>query len=169
MTGLPDASGPEDGRREGRSRRRLAFVAGLIVALILAAAVRDGPDLQPFEGAPGDAARIWDLAVDARHPCWLRVQREGRPVIRVNCFAERGVLYIHSNRMAPVASWFGRSWTQAVAGHPDLEVLTEGHVYPLRAVRQETEAERVRILKARGYGYVPDGIEVFALLPRVVD
>ena len=88
------------------------------------------------------------------------------PVIRVNCFAEAGVLYTHSNRMASMASWLGRSWTQAVADQPELDVLIDGRVYPLRAVREESEAERVRILKARGYGYVPDGIQVFALVPR---
>ena len=166
MTGEPDANGPDDGSRSGRSRRRAVIVGGVLVAVVLGAMLHGGPEMPPFEGERGGSARVWDFAVDARQPCWLRVDRERRPVIRVNCFAEAGVLYTHSNRMASMASWLGRSWTQAVADQPELDVLIDGRVYPLRAVREESEAERVRILKARGYGYVPDGIQVFALVPR---
>lgn len=123
-------------------------------------------DVVPFVGEAGDASRSFPYAIDAREPCWLRVQREERPVIRVNCFAIDGVLYTHSNRMVPVAKLFDSSWTQTVAGAPELEVLIEDKIYPLRAERVVVEAERYQILVDRHYSYVPDGIEVYALVDR---
>ena len=154
-----------DERKTGRWRRLVIIVIVVVAAFVLIGVARGGREPPPFEGERGDANRRWDLAVDARQPCWLRVQRERRPVIRVNSFAVDGTLYTHSNRMAPVASWLGRSWTQAVAREPTLDVLIEGAIYSLKAARVTDDAERRRILEARGYGYVPDGIQVFALAP----
>lgn len=151
-----------------RSRK---WIAGTILTAALVAvalwSLRETTPGPAFEGSAGNPARSWPYPIDARERCWLRVQREHRRVIRVNCFAINNTLYTHSNRFAPVASLPGRSWTQAIARSPALDVLIEDRIYPMRAIRTASEDERVRILKARGYSYVPDGIQVYALVPRI--
>jgi hypothetical protein len=149
-----------------KNRKRNIALILLILVVALAASLRGRDTNIGFVGEQGDSARFWPLSIDAREPCWLRVRREDRPVIRVNCFAIDGVLYTHSNRFVPVASLFGKSWTQTVAQHPELEVLVEDRIYSLRAERIESETRRRRILVERHYTFIPDGIQVYALLPR---
>lgn len=137
-----------------------------LVVLITLVVIRsfyrtDIPD--EFVGGAGDASRTWPYTIDAKQPCWLRLQRESRPIIRVNCFAIDGVLYTHSSRTAPVASWFGRSWIQTAERHPEIEVLIEGNIYRLQATKIAREPRRREILKARYSWYIPDGISVYRL------
>lgn len=145
------------------SRGILTFT--LVATVVLGAvAARSNRNATPtFDGDRGNATRVWQYSADARQRCWLRLQRQDRPVIRVNCFAVDGVLYTHSNRFVPVARMLGKSWTQTVEQHPALEVLIEDKVYALNAVRTKNEEQRKRILVARHYSYIPDGIQVYAL------
>jgi len=149
------------------SRRIFVFT---IVALAVVASFASFNNHNPppdFVGEKGDAKRYWLYPIDARQYCWLRLKREYRPVIRLNCFAVKGVLYTHSNRFVPVANLLGKSWTQTVEQHPELEVLIEDKTYSLRAVRIKSEDRRKHILAARHYTYIPDGIQVYALQSRV--
>ena len=149
-------------------RLSVALIAALMSILILVTlglTVTRRP-VAAFVGEPGQSDRIWAYAIDAREPCWLRVDRGKRPVIRVNCFAIDGVLYTHSSRFAPIYSLLGGSWTQTVADSPELEVMIDGRIYLLRASRVVNESRRRQILTDRAYSYVPDGIQVYALKPR---
>jgi hypothetical protein len=101
---------------------------------------------------------------DARVPCWLKLNREVRPVIRVNCFAADGILYTHSNRFVPLARLAGRSWTTSVEHDNRIQIALEDRVYAVVATMISDERQRVRMLKARGYSYVPDAIQVYALV-----
>lgn len=147
--------------------RRISVVTIVTLAMVASFAFLNNRNPQPdFVGEKGDVKRIWLYPIDARQRCWLRLKREDRPVIRVNCFAVDGVLYTHSNRFVPVANLFGKSWTQTVEQHAELEVLIEDKIYSLRAVRTESEDRREHILAARHYTYIPDGIQVYALQSR---
>ncbi len=108
----------------------------------------DPPDHFPYE-------------IDAREPCWLKIDREERPVFRVNCFAIDGTLHTHSSRYVPIANLLGGSWTRTVAEHPDIKVYIEDKVYPLTIERIHNEDWRVQVLIDRGYPYVPDAIQVY--------
>lgn len=149
--------------------RRKIFVLTIVALAVVASFASFTNHNAPtdFVGKKGDAKRYWRYPIDARQHCWLRLKREYRPVIRVNCFAVKGVLYTHSNRFAPVASLLGKSWTQTVEQHPEVEVLIEDRTYSLRAVRIKSEDRRKLILAARHYTYIPDGIQIYALKPRV--
>lgn len=148
--------------------RRIYVFTIVALAVVASFASFNNHDPPPdFGGEKGDVKRFWLYPIDARQHCWLRLKREYRPVIRVNCFAVNGVLYTHSNRFVPVANLLGKSWTQAVEQHPELEVLIEDKTYSLRAVRIESEDRRKHILAARYHNYIPDGIQVYALQSRM--
>ncbi len=149
------------------SRRIFLFTIVSLVAIASFASFNSHRPTPDFLGEEGDAQRFWQYPMDARQRCWLRLKREDRPVIRVNCFAVDGVLFTHSNRFVPVANLLGKSWTQTVEQHPELEVLIEDKIYSLRAVRIENEARRKYILAARYHTYIPDGIQVYALHSRM--
>jgi hypothetical protein len=148
--------------------RRIFVFTIVILAVIASFSSFNNYNPPPdFIGEKGDAKRFWLYPIDARQPCWLRLKREERPVIRVNCFALDGVLYTHSNRFVAVANLLSKSWTQTVEQHPELEVLIEDKIYLLRAVRTASEDRRKHILAARHYVYIPDGIQVYALQSRM--
>jgi hypothetical protein len=119
-----------------------------------------------FAGEQGDPTITWPYQIDATEPCWLKLNRDERPIIRVNCFAIKGVLHTHSNRFAPISSLFDQSWTQVVKEHPSVEVLIDDKVYQFEARRIEAEEKRRQILIDRHYRYIPDGIQVYALTSR---
>ena len=149
------------------SRRILVFTL-LALAVVASFASFNFHKLPPdFVGEKGDAKRFWLYPIDARQRCWLRLKREDRPLIRVNCFAVDGVLHTHSNRFVPVVNLLGNSWTQTVEQHPELEVLIEDNIYSLRAVRIKSVDQRKHILAERHYIYIPDGIQVYALKSRM--
>lgn len=147
--------------------RRVAAVMVVlaIVLLVLRVIIENRNTSHDFAGETGDASQHWPYAIDARETCWLRLQRDVRPVIRVNCFAIDGVLHTHSNRFAPIASLLGRSWTQTVEARPELELQIDNKIYSLRAKKVHSDDRRRQILAARNYRYIPDGIQVFALVP----
>jgi len=118
-----------------------------------------------FAAGQGDPTITWPYPIDATEPCWLKLNRDKRPIIRVNCFAINGVLHTHSNRFAPLSSLFDQSWTQVVKEHPAIEVLIDDKVYQFEARRIEAEEKRRQILIDRHYRYIPDGIQIYALTP----
>ena len=149
------------------SRRIFVFTIAALAVIASFFSFNNHNSTPNFVGEEGDAERFWLYPIDVRQPCWLRLKREDRPVIRVNCFAIDGVLYTHSNRFVPVANLLSKSWTQTVEQHPELEVLIEDKIYLLRAIRTESEDRRKHILSSRHYAYIPDGIQVYALQSRM--
>jgi len=146
--------------------RYFAMTLAALAAILTVAFISYRQPPPEFIGVAGDVSRQWPYAIDATEKCWLKLRRDQRPVIRVNCFAIDGVLYTHSNRFAPIAKLLGESWTETVVDAPALEVLIEGAIYPLKVDRVANEKQRRTILAARHYRYIPDGIQVYALHPR---
>ena len=149
--------------------KRIRVVFAVAVVAMVVVAVSSSFNRRPppaFVGEKGEPNWVWPYTIDASVRCWLRLVRHERAVIRVNCFAIDGVLHTHSNRFVPVASLLGRSWTQSVAAQPDIEVLIDGRIYTVRAKAIVRHVRRREILEARHYRYIPDAIQVYALLPR---
>ena len=107
----------------------------------------------------------WRLDGD-KYPCLLELNRDKRPVIRINCFSIEGVLHTHSNRFVQVIDLFTESWVYTVARDNRVRVQVDGRTYALLAVPVNDDRRREIILKARGYDPIPDGIKVFRLLGR---
>ena len=146
-------------------RKVLAVITVVLLVLFFGRlSVRYATPIE-FAGEQGDPTITWHHPSDATEPCWLKLNRDERPIIRVNCFAIKGVLHTHSNRFAPLASLFDQSWTQVVKEHPSIEVLIDDKVYQFEARRIEVEERRRQILNDRHYRYIPDGIQIYALTP----
>ena len=103
--------------------------------------------------------------IDDRIPCWLKLNRAQRPVIRVNCFAIEGSLHTHSNRFVATANLFGSSWTVSAVEQPNILVAIKDEIFAVTARRVHSEDWRVHVLQNRGYWYIPDAIQVFELVP----
>lgn len=137
----------------------------MTILLCLSACHRSPPSDTDWQSisSPQDA---FPYDIDDHIRCWLKLNRQERPVIRVNCFAINGVLHTHSNRFVPVANLIGESWTANVAVNPDILVAIEGKVYSVKVHRVLNEQWRVQVLNDRGYWYVPDAIQVYELRGR---
>jgi len=121
--------------------------------------------LPPLAGEESAPRKDWSFLGD-RYPCLLEVKREVRPVIRVNCFAIDGVLYIHSNRFVEIINLFGESWVATVARDNRVRLQVDGSIYLLLIMPVDNDKNRETILRARGYDPIPDGIRVFRLLDQ---
>ena len=146
-------------------RRVLAAITVVLLVLFFGRLLVRYATAVEFAAGQGDPTITWPYPIDATEPCWLKLNRDKRPIIRVNCFAIKGVLHTHSNRFAPLASLFDQSWTQVVKEHTSIEVLIDDKVYQFEARRIEAEERRRQILIDRHYRYIPDGIQVYALTP----
>jgi hypothetical protein len=147
-------------------RKVLAAITVVLIALIFGRLWVWSAIPIEFAGERGVPTITWPYPIDATEPCWLKLNRDERPIIRVNCFAIKGVLYTHSNRFAPFTSLFDQSWTQVLKEHPSIEVLIDDKIYQFEARRIEAEERRYKILNDRHYRYIPDGIQIYALTPR---
>ena len=114
---------------------------------------------------PTEFPATW-AGIDDYEPCYLKVNRERRPSIRVNCFTINGVLHTHSHRFVDFYHVFGESWVYTVARDKSVSVLIQNRLYNCEAHRIVDVSQRQEILKNRNYDLIPDGIQVFMLLDR---
>ncbi len=101
-------------------------------------------------------------------PCYLKLSRTTRPSIQVNCFTIDGILFTHSNRFVNFNRIFGEPWVDTVARDKQIMVLIQNKGYKLEAHLITDKEHRLEILENRDYDPVPDGIQVFMLLPPPV-
>jgi len=144
----------------------------LLILLLFSGALLAGCDrAQEFSAAPTAAPRSWE-GIGDYHRCFLKINREWRATLRVNCFQLEGQLYTHSSRLVPAHEMMtqllglGGSWVSVVAEDPDIQLAINGAVHDMTLVRVDDAASRLSILRNRDYDPVPNAIEVYRIRPR---
>jgi hypothetical protein len=104
-----------------------------------------------------------------REPSFCEIESRPRDPhsIQLECFVDADDLYVQSHRWALAPWWPATSWAEIWLAQPDVRVRLGDELFELRAVRETDAARRERILRARGYDPVPDGIVLFRFEPRV--
>jgi hypothetical protein len=148
------------GRRRGTTRARAALALALLVAAC-------GP--VPGGTLAGRVAPLPDAwSSKVRQPSFCEVESRPRDPhsIQLECFVDADDLYVQSHRWALAPWWPATSWAEIWLAEPDVRVRLGDELFELRAVRETDAARRERILRARGYDPVPDGIVLFRFEPR---
>ncbi len=124
-----------------------------------------------FATEPQPALADWSHVSDY-HTCYLRIDREWRPALRVNCFAIEGELFTHSSRLVPIhaqlTAWLGLggTWLAVVERNPDIQVSIDGAVHNMTMQRITDLKVREEILANRDYDPIPEAIEVYRIVAR---
>jgi hypothetical protein len=111
-----------------------------------------------LDGEPITAPADW-RAFEGTRPCQLELRPEHPHSVNVNCEVHDGHLYVHSFFAAR------KRWTAMAEANSHVRVLIDGHVYELRAVRIENEAERRSVLSPDG-GEPAESTWLYRLDPR---
>lgn len=147
--------------RRGAARGPLVLLAGI-------ACLANGPCAM-IPGGRIDGAveppRSWDM-LGSGTQCDLEVDSESPKSVHIDCYTFEGQLYVHSHRWARTPRLWGEAWVTAAERDPNVRLGVMGTVYELRAERVVDESLRERVLIARGFDPVPEGIQLFALHPR---
>ena len=141
----------------------------LVALPLLVACLGSGPcSMFPGGALDGPVAPLpadWS-ALGEGTQCDLEVARPDPKSVYVDCYSFAEQLYVHSHRFARTPRWWGEAWVTTAERTPDVRLRHDGAIYELRAERVDDEALRGRVLRARGFDPVPEGIVLFALRPR---
>jgi hypothetical protein len=118
-----------------------------------------------IEGTPTRPPETWEF-LGAGKQCALEVKPEAPKSVHIDCYTYQGQLYVHSHRWARTPRLWGEAWVTAAERDPNVRLVIEGQVYELHAQLVSKQSLRRRVLLARGFDPVPEGIQLFALEQR---
>lgn len=113
--------------------------------------------------APSDWSALLD---EGRALCEIESRPAEPHSIQLECFLYRDQLYVQSHRWALASWWPVESWAAIWIQHPLVLVRIGRQIFELQATHISDPAERIEVLKFRGYDPVPDGIAAFRFDPR---
>jgi len=151
----------------------LPFTSGARRCLILSSffVLLTGCDQgQHFQFALKEPPADWHHVTDY-HPCYLKIDRQWRSSLRVNCFQINGELYTHSSRLVPAHEsltnlfGLGGSWVSVVERNPRIQLAIDLAAHEMVLIRVEDKTERDRILADRDYDPIPESIQVYLMKP----
>ncbi len=146
---------------------RSSFFA--LMVLIATACFSNGPyGMVPggrLEGATAEPPETWGFLGDGTQ-CELEVNPLSPTSVYIDCYTHQGQLYVHSHRWARMPRLWGEAWVTAAERSSEVRLRAEGRIYELRAEIVTDDSLRQRVLLARGFDPVPEGIQLFALSGR---
>ena len=120
-----------------------------------------------LSGTPTRAPEDWSTLLDEGHGFCEIESRPSEPhSIQLDCFLYQDQIYVQSHRWALESWWPVESWASIWVQAPMVRLRIGRQIFELRAVHISDPAERLGVLKFRGYDPIPNGIAAFRFEPR---
>lgn len=132
----------------------------LIIILLLVSGCGPVPGGK-LEGSLVQAPENWRELLADKAICEVESRPNKPHSIQLECFLYQEALYVQSHRWVNASWWPTTSWAKVWMSHPEVTVRIGSSLFDLRAIPVTDKAQRLTMLKLRGYDPVPEGIVLF--------